>query len=273
VTPLRIALLQLVSAGGDVAANRAKGEAAVREAAAHGADLALFPELWSVGYARGFDPALAEPIDGAFASRFRGLARELGVAIGLTWLESVPGTAPRNAFALFDGRGSLALRSAKVHLCPWGPPDTACSPGDGFPVAELATRSGVVSVGAMICFDREFPESARALALGGAEVILVPNACELGESAPEVGDVRLAQLRSRAFENLVGVAMANYAAPQHDGHSCAYYPDGATAALADDRERVVLVDLDLERVRAFRRREAARMTARQPGLYGALTRS
>jgi N-carbamoylputrescine amidase len=100
----------------------------------------------------------------------------------------------------------------------------------------------------------------------------VPNACELGAVAPEFGDVRLAQLRARAFENLVAVAMANYAAPQHDGHSCAYGPDGATAALADEREGVVLAELDLDRVRAIRRREAGRVTARRPGLYGALTR-
>jgi N-carbamoylputrescine amidase len=124
----------------------------------------------------------------------------------------------------------------------------------------------------MICFDREFPESARALALDGAELILVPNACELGAGAPEFGDVRLAQLRARAFENLVAVAMANYAAPQHDGHSCAYYPDGATAALADEREQVALVEIDLDRVRAIRRREAGRCAARRPALYGALTR-
>jgi predicted amidohydrolase len=110
--------------------------------------------------------------------------------------------------------------------------DTACSPGDGFPVAELATRDGVVSVSAMICFDREFPESARALALGGAELILVPNACELGPGTPEFGDARLAQLR----------------------------------------ERVVLAELDLDRVRAIRRREAGRVTARRPSLSGALTR-
>ena len=227
MTSLRVALLQMASCGGDVAANAEKGAAFCRRAAEQGADLALFPEMWSVGYDRGFDPARAEPSDGPFVARFRALARELGMAIGVTWLEQTA-AKPRNAFALFDARGDAVLHSAKVHLCPWGPPDTACAPGDGFPVATLATRAGPVAVGAMICFDREFPESAKLLALGGAELMLVPNACELDDRASGIGDVRLAQLRGRAFENLVAIAMANYAAPQHDGRSCAFHPDGST---------------------------------------------
>src|SRR4051794_38026705 len=66
----------------------------------------------------------------------------------------------------------------------------------------------------MICYDREFPESARVLMLGGAELILTPNACGLDAD-------RLGQFRARAYENMVGVAMANYATPDptdDDGH-------------------------------------------------------
>ena len=132
----------------DVDANRARGEAACREAAARGADVALFPECWSTGYA-GFDAsdaaahaawqALAQPADGAFVGRFRALAAELEMAIAITWLERWPG-APRNALALFDRRGACVLRTAKVHLAPWNPPDSTCTPGDAFPVATLETR-------------------------------------------------------------------------------------------------------------------------------------
>ena len=70
-------------------------------------------------------------------------------------------------------------------------------------------------IGAMICYDREFPESARILMLKGAEIILTPNACDLEAN-------RLGQFRARAYENMVGVAMANYAAPWQNGHSVAY---------------------------------------------------
>jgi predicted amidohydrolase len=122
----------------------------------------------------------------------------------------------------------------------------------------------------MICFDREFPESAKLLALGGAELILVPNACALDDRESGIGDVRIAQLRGRAFENLAAIAMANYAAPQHDGHSCAFRADGSTLVLAGEAEGVVVADLDLTQLREFRRREAGRVEARRPALYGAI---
>ncbi len=107
------------------------------------------------------------------------------------------------------------------------------------------------------------------LMLGGAELILTPNACPLAND-PEIGDLRLAQFRARAWENLVAVAMANYAAPECDGSSVAYYPDGSEAARGDAAERVVLATIDLERVRAFRRREEGRDAARRPECYAAI---
>jgi N-carbamoylputrescine amidase len=279
VTGLRVALLQLAGCGLDLEASLAKGEAACRRAAQAGADVALFPECWTTGYAT-FDAArpgareawlaASVPRDGAYVTRFGALARELGIAIGVTYLERAAG-APRNALALFDRTGARALDYAKVHLCPWDPPDTECAAGDAFPVARLATRAGEVAVGAMICFDREFPESARLLGLGGAELVLVPNACELGASAPVIGDLRLAQLRARAFENLVAIATANYAAPDQDGHSCVYLADGAPAVVAGAAEEIVIAEIDLARLRAFRREEAGRDAARRPDLYTPLT--
>jgi len=155
-----------------------------------------------------------------------------------------------------------------VHLGPWDPPDTECAPGNTFPVATLETRAGSLRVGAMICFDREFPEAGRMLMLGGAELILVPNACPLDDREAGIGDLRLAQLRGRAFENLVAVALANYAAPQYDGRSVAFYPDGTTIVAAGEAEEIVLAPIDLARLRAFREAEALRDAARRPESYG-----
>jgi predicted amidohydrolase len=140
------------------------------------------------------------------------------------------------------------------------------------PFSSLETSVGPVRVGALICFDREFPEAARVLALQGAELMLVPNACDLGPRAAEIGDLRLAQFRARAFESLAAVAMANYAAPQYDGHSVAFQPDGSTIVLADAAEEIVLADVDLGRVRAFRAAEAGRVAARRPDLYAPITK-
>jgi predicted amidohydrolase len=280
VSLLRVALLQLAGRGLDHAASLAKGDEACRRAASAGADLALFPECWSTGYlrfakedgaARAAWLASALAPDAPYVMHFAALARELGVAIGVTYLERTA-SAPRNALTLFDAAGARVLDYAKVHLCPWDPPDTECSAGDAFPVARLATRAGEVAVGAMICFDREFPESAKLLALAGAELLLVPNACELGAAAPVIGDLRLAQLRARAFENLVAIATANYPAPHYDGHSCVYLADGSTALQAGAAEAVETAALDLERLRAFRREEAGREAARRPDLYAPLAK-
>jgi N-carbamoylputrescine amidase len=216
--------------------------------------------------------SLAVARDAPFVQHFRHLAGELKMAIGITYLERWPG-APRNTFTLFDCQGDEVLTYAKVHLGPWDPPDNACIAGTEFVVAPIDTPVGTIRVGCMICFDREFPEAARILMLNGAELILTPNACELAaqESEDEFGDVRLAQFRVRAFENLVAVAMANYAAPQNDGHSVAFNPDGTLIVQAGSAEEVVFAEVDLERLRALRQREAGRNATRCPEKYAAIS--
>jgi N-carbamoylputrescine amidase len=279
VATLTVALLQLAGRGPDADAAADRGEAACREAAQRGADVALFPELWNVGYAvpedgaaRAAWPSHAIARDGAWVGRFRALAAELEMAVAVTFLERWPG-APRDSVVVIDRRGQVALTYAKVHTCDFGP-EAACTPGDAFPVCELDTAGGPVRVGTMICFDREFPEVARLLMLGGAEVVLVPNACEL-----EVN--RLSQLRARAFENVLAIATANYAAPRFNGRSVTYDGIGfdeerrsrdMTLVEAGDGEGVHLARIDLDALRAHRRREILGDAYRRPRLYGALTR-
>lgn len=304
MSTFRIALLQMAPAA-DQAAAESKGAEYCRRAKALGADLGLFPEMWNVGY-RGFTPegaavgdiwrapeawardrrpevsgALAEAraawqaqavsADGGYVSAFRTLARELDLAIAVTYLQAWPG-APRNAVSLIDRRGEIAFTYAKVHTCDFDHLEAACTPGEEFCVADLDTSAGPVRVGAMICFDREFPESARVLMVQGAEIILVPNACEM-----EVH--RLSQLRVRAFENMVGVALANYAGPRDKGRSVAYDPmafvDGVsrdtTVIQAGEAEGVYLAEFDLEALREYRAREAWGDAFRRPHRYQALT--
>ncbi len=202
MSDLRVALLQMAPAGADQQANAEKAARFCRQARAMGADIALFPEMWNIGYegyaderdggpggdlwrapglwaegetslweatreARERWQAQATPRDGAWVGGFRALARELEMAIGVTYLEQWPG-APRNTVSLIDRHGEESLTYAKVHTCDFGLNEAALTPGDGFPVAALDTALGPVRVGAMICFDREFPESARLLALDGA---------------------------------------------------------------------------------------------------------
>jgi N-carbamoylputrescine amidase len=288
---VRVALVQARSRGARPELARHDGERLCREAAAHGADVVLFPELWQLGYSslnaksvrRADWLAHATTLDGPFVSHFRQLARELGLAIVITYLEEWPG-APRNTATLVDRHGEPVLTYAKVHTCDFGM-EAAMTPGDGFRVADLDTRAGTVRVGLMICYDREFPESARVLMLGGAEIILTPNACGLDID-------RLGQFRARAYENMVGVAMANYATPDPavdhshlgpldvcNGHSVAFSGikfDREGNALdhklveGGEGEELLIATFDLDALRAYRAHETWGDAYRKPAFYGAL---
>jgi predicted amidohydrolase len=268
VSVLRIALLQLTACGTDQSANLRKGLAFCRRAKELGADVVLFPEMWNIGYtpyhagnlgAREAWQAQAVGADSDFVRRFRELARELGMAIAITYLEAWPG-APRNSVSLIDGRGEVLMTYAKVHTCDFHTMELGCTPGEGFYVRQLETAAGPVQVGAMICYDREAPESARILMLQGAELVLTPNACGLD-------DRRINQFGARAFENAVAVAMANYAAPQQNGRSVAFGADGTVLVQADQTEGIHLVDLDMDEVRTYRAKTVWGNAFRRPHRY------
>ena len=272
-----IALLQMRS-GSSQQENLEKGLLWCRKAKEMGADLALFPEMWSCGYdLSGSEAELAAravPRDGSFLQAFRQLAAQLEMAIAITYLERWDGP-PRNTVTLFDRRGQEVLTYAKVHTCDFGE-EHRLTPGDRFVTAALDSAAGPVQVGAMICYDREFPESARLLMLQGAEIILVPNACPM-----EIN--RLSQLRARAFENMTAIATANYAAGQPDcnGHSSAFdgiaYDETSPVSRdtllieAGEEEGIYLAHVPLDKLRSYRRSEVHGNAYRRPRLYGALT--
>ncbi len=275
---LKIALLQIAPTG-SLQGNLEKGLAACREAKRRGADIALFPEMWSNGYAIYDRPAAewtAEAVsaDSDFVCRFGALAKELGMAVGITLLESFP-AGPRNTLILFDRFGRRVLTYAKVHTCDFDT-ERHLTRGEDFDTVDLDTACGTVRVGAMICFDREFPESARILMLKGAELILTPNACPM-----EIN--RLSQLRGRAYENMLCVATCNYpgTVPDCNGNSSvfdgvAYLPDAAEARdtcilQADEKEGVYIAGLDLEQLRHYRQNEGHGNAYRRPNKYGLLT--
>ena len=210
-----IAFLQLLP-GQTLEENLEIGLAACEKAKTLGADVALFPEMWSSGYEipqkKEALEARAIAADSPFVQAFQEKARELEMAIGITLLEQHQ-PKPLNSVIFFDRKGEEVLHYAKVHTCGFDL-EAVLDPGEDFYVADLDIGRGTVRIGSMICFDREFPESARILMLKGAEVILAPNACPM-----EIN--RLSALRARAYENMVAVATCNYPAGQPDcnGHS------------------------------------------------------
>ena len=176
---------------------------------------------------------------------------------------------------LFDRHGKCALKYSKVHTCDFDAV-AALSPGEGFYVCELDTAAGPVKIGAMICFDREFPESARILMLRGAELILAPNACPMELN-------RLSALRTRAYENMLAVATCNYPVGQPDCNGRSTLFDGVPWLPEEPDVRdmcvfeapgapgVYLADLDLRQLRRHRQRDVMGGRYRHPSLYRTLT--
>lgn len=275
---LRVAMLQLNSNKFDQTANLEKGIQYCREASANNADIILFPEMWNIGYEcfdeyafeRDFDPlnitetmqkkidswnSNAIDIDSEFILGFKKLSKELKVSIAITFLQKGK-KKPYNSVVLIDRHGEIVLNYSKVHTCDFSM-EYFCEPGENFYVCDLDTAIGIIKTGAMICFDREFPESARELMLMGAEIILVPNCCNM--------DVhRTSQLRTRAFENMTGVALANYSFPKCNGRSQAYSPVvydevgnelDNLLIIGDEKEGIVYADFDIKEIRKFREQE------------------
>lgn len=268
-----VALLQLLSESNQPA-NLKKGLEACRRAKRMGADLALFPEMWNNGYKlssnlRELEKGAVSKND-AFVLSFQRLAKELDMAIGITFLEKYQ-PLPRNTLCIFDRFGSCVLTYSKVHTCDFDL-ERNLTAGDDFYVADLDTKHGIIKIGAMICYDREFPESARILMLKGAEIILVPNACPM-----EIN--RLSQLRARAFENMLGIATVNYALGQPDcnGHSSAfdgiaYHPNAAGSRdtlifEAGEAEGIYLASFPMDEIRRYREHEIHGNAYRHPHKY------
>ena len=274
----KIALLQLMP-GKTLDEQQKIGTEACRKAKKMGADVALFPEMWSDGYYLPQDEkevsALAVSAGSDFVLSFRDLAKELEMAIGITFLEEND-PKPLNSVIFFDRNGNEVLHYSKVHTCDFAD-EKVLSPGEDFYVADLDTGRGTVKIGSMICFDREFPESARILMLKGAEVILAPNACPM-----EIN--RLSALRARAYENMLAVATCNYPEGQPDcnGHSTVF--DGV-AWLRDEKgvrdmcvleapgeAGVYVAEIDMDMLRKYRESDVMGDKYRHPERYGILTR-
>ena len=269
---MKIALLQM-SATTSTDQSFAKAKRYIEESAQNGADIALLPELWNIGYVspdeyemgvEAWNAAVMDQSDAQF-QKYVALAKDNSIAVALGYLERDHDKL-FDSVALIDMNGTTVLNYRKVQTVRknW---EESLSAGDNFPVVELQTKVGMVKVGCMICFDREFPEVARILMHRGAELVLVPNACNLESN-------RLTQFQARGFENMMCVAMTNYASPTYNGRSVVF--DGMrekgkeydpTLVLADDTEGVFYADLSIQKLRNYREKEIWGDVYRKPWLY------
>ena len=272
-----------MACSGDRAANIARAETLVREAAGRGANVVLVQELFETPYfckdhqTSHFDLAL--PVDDNPAvRRFADLARELSVVLPVSIFERA-GNAFFNTLVMLDADGrQLGLyRKAHIPESPGYHEKFYFSPGDtGFKV--WPTRFG--TLGAGICWDQWFPECARAMALAGAEILLYPTA--IGSEPQDASlDSRwhwqrtmqghaAANILPLVASNRIGVEQGQTCALTFYGHSFIADATGAVVQQADDRtEAVLLHSFDLDAIRRYRQAWGL-FRDRRPDLYGRL---
>ena len=267
---MRIALVQQ-HVGHDKAANVARGIAALELAARGGAQLVAFAELAFEWFhpqrpASGDPLTLAEAVPGPTTELFARKARELGVVVVLNLYER-DGERAFDCSPVIDADGTLLGRTRMVHIT-----DYPCfheqgyyTPGDtGAPV--YRTQAG--SIGVAICYDRHYPEYMRALALAGADLVVVPQAGAVGEWPDGVYE---AEMQVAAFQNGYFVALCNRVGREDcitfGGESFVCAPDGRVIArAAAGRDETLSADLDLHDTAASHARRLF-LRHRRPELY------
>lgn len=236
------------------------------EAAQRGARLLICPEMYLTGYNIGPDTArrLAETPDGVCAQGVMRIAREAGIAILYGYPERGAGGHIYNTAQLIDRTGRIAGAYRKTHL--FGDIDrTAFSAGSTLP--EVIALDGL-KIGILICYDVEFPENVRTLALEGADLVAVPTAL-----MQPFDIVARTIVPARAYENQVFLAYADRCGAEGElnycGLSCVIAPDGSDLARAGRSEALIIADLDLDQLRQSRALNT-HLKDRRPDLYRAL---
>lgn len=262
----KVAILQMRSINRAKVRNTELIISKMQEAAMQKADILLLPECFITGYELPIANSEALRGDDICITQIAKAAKEYNIGVVATALTEGK-LKPQNSAFVIDKDGKILMKYAKVHTCDFA--DERCiESGEAFKVCDFEG----VKLGIMICYDREYPESARVLMLKGAEIILVPNDC--GAMQP-----RINALSTRAYENMVGIAMANPNG-ENAGCSCAYSPicwdkEGKcvdnTIVLANDLEEgLFFAEFDMEQIRNYRAHEMMGNTFRKVKAYSDL---
>lgn len=271
MTAVLVAAVQLCS-GPDRDANLGNAAELLDEAADRGARLVVLPEMVNVLGPGAVLRGGAEPLDGPTARWSAEQARRRGVwLVAGSFIERAPDGTRHNTSLLVSPDGEVAATYRKIHLFDCDVPgaefheSSVSSPGVE-PVVADAGGLGI-RVGLSICYDVRFPELYRVLALGGADVVVVP-AAFTARTGPPHWEVLL---RARAIENQVHVVAAGQhgsSGPGLDwhGHSMIVDPWGTVLAQAPAGDAVVVAEVDLDR-QARVRSVLPSLTARRPAAY------
>lgn len=259
---LRIALIQQDTVWQDPEANLARARGFVQGAAEAGARVAVFPELFTLGFTMAPEP-FAESLPGRTSGILSALSREFGLYLIGTAVEA-NAPHPRNAAFVTGPDGTLLAAYRKIHPFSYGEENRHYSGGTECPLFEIDG----IPCGLQICYDLRFPEPFRNLAARGAEVVFVP------ANWPQR---RIAAwstlLAARAIENQMAVCGVNRVGRdphlEYPGRSAIHDAFGDIIASGDGTEGPVVGDLDLLKLRAWRERFPA-LRDRRPEVYAAL---
>jgi len=261
----KVAITQM-ALGWDVDANLDQAEAMVRKAAKEGAEIILLQEFFATVYfcpeqhPKYFD--YAHPVEGhPFLGRFADLAKELGVVLPISFFEQATNSY-FNSVMMIDADGRQQGVYRKTHI-PQGPgyeEKFYFSPGDlGFKVWD--TAFGRIGVG--ICWDQWFPETARSMALMGADLLLYPTAIGSEPGNPGYDSSRHWQraMQGHAAANMVGLAASNRVGQEEvngitmDWYGQSFIADATgdiVAGCGDGIGAVAIASFDFEKMRRER---------------------
>jgi N-carbamoylputrescine amidase len=266
---MHLALVQQ-HASEDLASNIERGLAAVDRAAAAGADLVCFAELALTPFypqrpAEGDPSSLAEPVPGPTTAAFAERARQHRVVIVLNLFERTT-SGCYDCSPVLDADGTLLGRTRMVHITDYEGfyEQGYYAPGDtGAPVYETAAGR----LGVAICYDRHYPEYMRALALAGADLVVVPQAGAVGEWPAGLLE---AELQVAAFQNGYFAALCNRVGVEERltfaGQSFVCAPDGTVVAQGGNRDEIVHATISLDAARDCHARRLF-LRDRRPELY------
>ncbi len=280
--PVTLAATQM-SCTWDTDDNIARAEAHVRKAADAGAQVILLQELFETPYFCQLEEnqylELARPMmESRVVQHFAALAKTLGVVLPISYYEQA-GQARFNALAIADADGTILTNYRKTHIpqSPGYQEKFYFSPGDtGFKVVQ--TRFGRVGCG--ICWDQWFPETARALALKGAEMLLFPTAIGSEPHAPELDSAGhwRRTMQGHAAANMMPLVASNRVGREVQGNLQAeFYGTSFIAGYTGDiladadrtEETVLTAEVDLDAAAAYRGSWGP-FRDRRPSMYGAL---
>lgn len=260
---LTIAAIQFNPQSGKIQHNLKEIERLVENAVKAGTELIVLPEICDIGYDLRFIKKLAEAFPNSSSKRISGLASKFKVIIIAGLAEKRVGKIFNTAVA-FDNNGNISAKYRKVHLCTIPPINelSVFTAGEDISVSEIAG----VKIGFSICYDIRFPELYRKLAVGGAQIVVMPTA--FPKSRIEQLEICM---RARAIENQFFIVSANHCGKSGDielgGRSMIVGPEGQILAVADvDTEEVITAQIELDDISKVRKEKPV-FTGRRPEVY------